>query len=458
MFEFAQYILNDINMGPIIKEKTSINISNKNLCKYAMVLIVFWILSPLYIMVFNFFKIDVHTMYDFWSYVLTFTGGFGLIVGGLYLYNAFYKSTAPDKLKISIPLILVLAFIIWALASTINSESKWLALTGYDTARATFPVFCFYAGMMFNGLTLASDSKRLKRVVHIFLLVATILAILALMNNHITEMLCENEMTDCPAYTSVFFNTNHYAYYILISILICAYTFLYSKNNFEKVIASGLLILFVNLLVLNDTMGSYLAALLTLIFTIVWSFINHETDKKGPFELLLLFLVATLITCFYTDNVLRNFVSMFSDFSFLSKYLLGDESLLLEASAAGSGRGELWLQGIDIIKQHPILGVGPQNIGIDVHNLFIQIAMYIGIPGLLIYIAFLISGVLRLIHNRKGISLIVKASAFIVVGYLISSFFGVVVFYTEPYFYIVLGVCLSGILKPVIDDDGVLYE
>ena len=232
-------------------------------------------------------------------------------------------------------------------------------------------------------------------------------------------------------------------YHLSVALIINAYFLENSKNKVEKIIYLVAFAILTNMLILNNTMGAYLAVTLTLIFAVIWSFINRESNKKLPLLALGAFIVISAISCLYCDNVINNFSSMFGDVT----TLIEDDSTASEIDSIGSSRGRLWIRAFSFIKVSPIFGFGLQGVGFSSHNMFLQIGMYTGIPGLALYLAILLSGVVKLIIMRKTISPLTKACAFTVISYLISGFFGVTVFYTAPYFYLVLGVCLAGLTK-----------
>ena len=110
--------------------------------------------------------------------------------------------------------------------------------------------------------------------------------------------------------------------------------------------------------------------------------------------------------------------------------------------------------------QSPIVGYGLDNAGAKYlsvgittfrpHNIFIQMGLFTGIPGLLLYVSVYVLGAVRMIKERKIISPLVKSTAYITVGYMMSAFFGNSMFYTSPYFLIVFGICASGCLNGLL--------
>lgn len=159
----------------------------------------------------------------------------------------------------------------------------------------------------------------------------------------------------------------------------------------------------------------------------------------------------------------------------------GSDPLLYEASEllhgrlddrAGQFRGYIWKGTLDIIKQNPVFGTGPgtfaaafepyaagymeylPNTGVDMaHNDYLQIAACLGIPGLLLYLGFLGS---LLIRAGRSIQKRYEASgtdssacgcipilAAGIIGYLVFSCFGFSIAIYTPLFWVAAGLLAS---------------
>jgi len=131
----------------------------------------------------------------------------------------------------------------------------------------------------------------------------------------------------------------------------------------------------------------------------------------------------------------------------------------VSADMAGNGRWILWKGAIEIIKEYPFLGVGPDNLAVFYekkgiswdrpHNEFLQIAASLGVPAVLFYLSALGLGFFQLFRNLKKMSIIEISAFVVVVGYLVSAMFGNTMYYTYPYFLIFLAISLTGAQKPV---------
>lgn len=372
--------------------------------------------------------------YRIWLMFLYIPGAVGILLGAYYL-----ERTKVYKL----PLIFMFLFGIWCIVCTAQSETLTLSLFGFVPMSDSVSVYLAYFGMIMLGLILGSDKKYALIVGKIFIATTLFISILSIIDSPKFSNMFVNEATNCFHYQGVYFNTNQMGYHLSVALIINAYFLENSKNKVEKIIYLVAFAILTNMLILNNTMGAYLAVTLTLIFAVIWSFINRESNKKLPLLALGAFIVISAISCLYCDNVINNFSSMFGDVT----TLIEDDSTTDEIDSIGSSRGRLWIRAFSFIKVSPIFGFGLQGVGFSSHNMFLQIGMYTGIPGLALYLAILLSGVVKLIIMRKTISPLTKACAFTVISYLISGFFGVTVFYTAPYFYLVLGVCLAGLTK-----------
>jgi hypothetical protein len=144
----------------------------------------------------------------------------------------------------------------------------------------------------------------------------------------------------------------------------------------------------------------------------------------------------------------------------------GTNKLILEASGflhgelpdrAGSGRGFIWKHSMELVWKHPIVGSGPgtffssfsvynsayqelsPNTVVDfAHNDFIQIAVCVGIVGLALYVAFLVSLAVRALKAAKYSPLVVIFAAG-VVGYVVHSFFAFSIAIVTPLFWVCAG-------------------
>lgn len=178
----------------------------------------------------------------------------------------------------------------------------------------------------------------------------------------------------------------------------------------------------------QNTVGIKMA--LGILFLINYT-LNHSTKKQVSKPYLLTMIIPMLLLMFYTASrtallilvtgvivffLLRPSVSYFNRFLWLiigiivcilGFKLIGNQELLIDRitqtveEGSISGRDIIWEMYINVIKEHPVLGVGftgAQSIAqqmygshISPHNVFIEVALYSGILGFIPFLCFIFS-------------------------------------------------------------------
>ena len=143
-------------------------------------------------------------------------------------------------------------------------------------------------------------------------------------------------------------------------------------------------------------------------------------------------------------------------FAEIKNLLFGINSIINSdenAEFAGSGRWRLWVNGIKFVFEKPLFGYGPENLGYrylmeDIkldrpHNEIIQFAASLGVPAALFYIAALLIHFRNLFRYRKQASVLCIGLYSVVFTYFVSSMFGNTMFYTSPFYFMILGLSVA---------------
>lgn len=123
-------------------------------------------------------------------------------------------------------------------------------------------------------------------------------------------------------------------------------------------------------------------------------------------------------------------------------------------SNTGSGRGEVWLTSLKLIKQRPVFGWGLENLlnefyyqyGVNegrTHNLILQLAGTTGVFGMLFYMIAIIAIFFKVMARYRNWGVIEYVAVPTFIAYMVSSMFGNSAFYTSPYFMIILGMMIA---------------
>jgi O-antigen ligase len=230
--------------------------------------------------------------------------------------------------------------------------------------------------------------------------------------------------------------------------------FIYEKSFIKSAAWLTAALFDIWVLIDNNTFGCYIAVFVGLV-AFAFIFIAYEKSKKFNIKTIIPIISFVLLSAclmpFY--NIGKNFFSLNED---ISKFADEDE----DTSTAGSGRWTLWVQTAELIKNKPVFGYGPEGLSgkftakvkdssgaeqIQVsfqdrpHNEYLQHAAFMGIPALVFYLAALIMLFFNRIKNIKNVSVIVLIAGCAVIGYAVSAFFGNTMYYTTPFFFILLG-------------------
>lgn len=395
------------------------------------------------------------------------TGVIGIALAIFAIYDKIKKTENKKSLiKELVPIILFVIYMIWTLISSLMSPNKEKAFEGTLYRREGYFMYLNYAGYFLCAFLL--DDKKLKRI----LLNAIVISSLYLI---IISRIC----SDGLKYQNIFINNtidhtvfaqfNHYGYYLMISFFSCLGLFITEKNKFLKLLYILIYSVIGYGLIYNDTFGCYLATIVVLILYTIFSIIKKR-DRRCILSAMTIFVILSIITTKWNQNIAyKNIKEFVGDIKTII-YKIVDvpekseeqnekkEDIEKKFEQVGTSRMLLWKSAIKFIKERPVIGYGPDNLGIKYiyeginqdrpHNLIIYLSAVSGIPGMIIYVIavgiIVVKGIIQMIKKDSDI----KIYVIVITAYLISSMFGNSMYYTSPYFFVLLG-CLmnSSIIK-----------
>ena len=240
---------------------------------------------------------------------------------------------------------------------------------------------------------------------------------------------------------AIFHQYNHYAYFLLFSILMSAGLAVYEKHKAARLFAC--ISLFVNTVTLtvNTTRGVILACIAALAAFYIILRLTDRTQSNRLRLAVAIFLAGSITGILLNPHVLGRFWNMLLDL-----FGIAEEETRLNA---GSGRGVLWKTTLEAISEKPLLGWGTEGISDRLlatrynndrpHNEYLQYAAFYGIPALILYLGANISVFRKAYRQRMKLRPMTVIALVAASGYLISAFFGNTMYYTAPYFFVVLG-------------------
>lgn len=379
---------------------------------------------------------------EFTYYFIEINYVVGLI--GLFSFIFLFKNKKIE-IKSYVPYTLLLILLLLSIISTIFAKDINLAIFGDYYRREGLIVYIMYLGILLNS-TIIKNEKYIINIFKIIIFSALFITILPLFNNNFTYQ----------NFTNIYKNTNHYGYFLMISIMISSFMFL-KETKYKKINYYLIYTFLTYILIKNDTFGCYLAVIITYVTSLIISIINKYKIKDIIIIILTFILISFLVSyCginigerIHKNNskgiVLKNVNSLSND---ISSIINGNQKKI---NKTGSGRGILWKEAIKYTLKHPLKGGGIENISeyysslnIDIdrpHNMILQVSSFIGIPGAITYIILILYlAITNLKYLNKSLNMMIYFTA---MSYFISSMFGNSMYYTSPYFMILLGLLIT---------------
>ena len=340
--------------------------------------------------------------------------------------------------------------IAWIILSTIvngNYERLYMGKLVHEGGILfgnSFLLYFVYFIVCFLTASMILKEKARKLIIIVFFIVADILFLIV-----IAYQAGVIPKTNLPShvigqYSSVFGNKNHSAYFQTIVILLSGTLLTFKPFKISSLFYLFTFILNTAVLSLNHTFGCFLASLGGLLFLIIMRAVIDRRLSFLSVGVLVLFILVSMIVNAVTGGVTENFLQLFLD---LFHIFSGSE----EADAAGTNRWGLWNTVFGYMKEQPrsfVFGFGIEGYALrllsdggyaKVHNEFIEIVSFFGIPGLVLYLTGIMKVFFHGLKYKNDLTPGMVAALAAAFGYLFSSFFGVSMFYTSPFLFIVLG-------------------
>ncbi|MCI5603887.1 MAG: O-antigen ligase family protein [Clostridiales bacterium] len=357
-------------------------------------------------------------------------GTLSVIYAIVYIISKLYKFTFREIREYFKNNIWEVFFLILFLFTTLSigvACDKQKAFQGHWFRQNGIRSYCIYLSMYITGKTLCSKKSR-KIILWTIAITSTIQDIIILMKY----------LGYYGSYSGGFYNSNHSGYYITMAIFALAGLMIFEQKNIFKSIAAILYAFNIMCLVINNTFGCYIAVMFGIAFMLILNVMKCASISSGCVMMIVIFLIMSIVMNRETGNISHNFNITSNDIENISKRNG-------EAKNAGTGRMELWMSALDVIRHKPVMGCGAENIedekeciGVP-HNEFLQIAAEYGVVACLSYIVGLITLMIRKLRNLKNENEYTIACGGIVFAYLVSSMFGVMMFYTAVFYYTFLG-------------------
>ena len=335
----------------------------------------------------------------------------------------------------------LLGLFLWSILSFFFAEDKMTGLWGAYLCQEGLILFSYYGAIFLACSWLAGRQKAL--LCRTLVLTGAITGVLMI--------LCRNPGVRRIFYleypeTVMFHQYNHYGYFLAVCAPLSLGLLLETDPKRPVTFFLRLLELWLilNAVAFNSTRGSFLGIAAAFFCLHIFVFTCRK-EKRGLLLLLDLPVAATFLFLNTGSVLLDRLGLMFQE-------LLGFASAPDKQEALnqlGTERGMLWRYGLEIAGRRPLLGYGPGNMmeqyrpyldrASSPHNDLILMAGSLGFPGAILYALGIFCHLRGFFSVARKLSVLEASFYGAVLSYLVSSFFGVSMYNTTPYFYMVLG-------------------
>ena len=332
-----------------------------------------------------------------------------------------------DRVKFDHPAALPLGlFFLFALLSTVLAPVKETAWFGIPLRYTGFTTYFCCIVLFILATQTEHDDRLLKSAVWC----GVIISILALLQFFGLNLVPHEPFRERMVSYGTMGNPNFLGTYTAFLLPAAILLYIYTKKRCWLVAASciygGMLV--------SLTRGVWLAAFLGFLI-IAWYCIKNKDYHKPLLNICIAFLIVTAVLLpFHNGMILTRSTSIEGE---LQKGIMLEES-------AGSSRMLIWRETIKLIPDNWLFGIGPDHLyyygtffsgktADKAHNIYLEIAVTMGILTLLAYLAFL-SYFLRLPKNKIGFLFYMM-----IFVYLVQGFFNIDVVMIMPVFWIILG-------------------
>ena len=367
-----------------------------------------------------------------------------ILLGALHFVDYFVKHKGEGaKAFFSRHYLVLIAFAmaVWSVIATGVNGFMESTVWGKDIQQEGILMYVSYA-LLFCCALMIKESKHRKYVLRWIVIQSLVVMVFFFIQDKFDVPMLNFAHCGNNWRSAVFPQFNHYGYFLVITTLILSGMFLAEKRFALKLAEASGIALLSWALIWNTTFGSFLALIIGFVMLVlVFSLCKGRFDTASliPLAIFAVVLIAMVLTG--QTEVLGDLSQLGID---VGNIAAGSE----DAINAGTNRWGLWVSTAECIAEKPIFGWGPNGTADIIfaaagssraHNEFLQFASFFGLPWLVLYLVLIFAVFLRGLKYRKELSAEEKIALVAAFGYLVSSFTGVSLYSTAPFFYILLG-------------------
>ena len=396
-----------------------------------------------------------------WASLVKMIGLLGLILGAIALgksvlaYRRTGKTAKEFWRQYAIQLLLA-ALLLWSTLSCLLSDNISRSLLGDKYRQEGLLTYFAYYGIFAMAYLLRGDRRRI-RILGVLALFALPIAAGIIFEDDWLRLVLNFRNAE---HANPFMNINHAAYYLCLALMCAASRLMLSeRKRLELLLWGAVFAVLATALLINQSLGPYLAVVLGLAVLLVAGLIMKQGIWKRALSLCLIFAVVTGIYMLSTERLANDTEELANDVTAIAEdneTVQGKRRFRPLAAVGGGG----WIYpGTPCFRLRvPTIwasNMRPRGIELDrPHCVPLQIAASLGLPALLFYLAALIVYIIRFCQRGPRTAILDLMLFATGAAYVASSLVGNSAFYTTPYFCLIWGMALR--FTPLKTQDGSL--
>ena len=346
---------------------------------------------------------------------------------------------------------------LWAVVSFALSSHHFRSFFGTGYRHDGLLTYLFYIGLF--CMTLQLDRRQMRAVLECFAAAGALLGLLCVVPGSAFARLFY--MREAGFKLSIFLQRTHFGYYLSLCVPAALTLFLtdtYAARKplrlLQQAARTAECWLLLNAVVFNATRATIVALGCAAVAAHAY-LLGFRRQRAGRLLALDALLAATVLFLNTGNNLFLRTQQSAAYAQQVRAAASGaasaqDTQLDGALDALTSSRYSMWAGGLRYALQKPLFGWGPDNLGElyyadgmtytdRPHNEFIQIAASLGFPALGLYLAGLGSLAKAVWQKARTLDPFTAGLVVTAVSYLVCSVFSNSMFYTTPYFYMVVG-------------------
>jgi putative inorganic carbon (HCO3(-)) transporter len=354
--------------------------------------------------------------------------------------------------KITTPESLMVIFLILIACSTLFSVKKSLVGDGTEHQGILIMLSCFLLFCLASRL----EPRHKERLCQLIIFSSFLAAVYSILQFHHLAFLPQDAVMNFGGRTFSFFdNPDYFGSYLTLVIPMTFTAFLLSLKSKRSVFYFIILCTQLISLLESQTRSAWIGVAVSFFILAIWVVRKRKQLVKMLALMIVAFcLIFTVSSSFSHQNNASRALSITKDVQKIVKNQ--------DAGSAGASRWYIWQVSMPLIANHFWLGTGPNTFEqvfpqdssqakkyfgngkiYDENNDYMQIALTMGVPALLIYLLFLSLILFKGFRKAEELDAHQQLASYgllaAIIGYLVQAFFNISVISVAPYFWLLLG-------------------